>query len=475
MRVKRPAFRTCILAGIILLLALSAWVVFKPGGGNELVAWKMAAVARGEMFDLAKLTPKFSVECLAHEASFSNAAHRLVTSPLAPGVTDVMGRTNYQSPANLAWRRPFPIEKTKFPFSWEEVAVQMATNAPVFVELRELLEHIPPGSARDATLGVRMSLGPLISKRRAAQMLTAGAVSDLHQGALAEALDKIHTLLLLSRWHEGEFTLVDTMIRVAIVGLTVSTTWEALQAPGWDEAKLERLQTGLEGAAIWPKMERTVVLERAFGLSAYEMARTNAGGVAPVLAGPAPGSNRFADFFNESVYAPAWQTAWSQQDELLYLKSMQGIGDAWSQAAHTRSFQAFKKGMEKGARDAKARQGLLDRWRFPLADSLLPNWSKAGLVMLRGETMREMACAAVAIERHRMRRGVLPENLQALTPEFLREPPHDFMNGGPLRYHRGEGGRFTLWSVGEDGRDGEGKPGSDDLVWPEIVPSEMPH
>lgn len=472
MRVKRPTFRTCILAGIILLLALSAWVVIKPGGTNELAAWKMAAVARGEVFDLAKLAPKFSQDCLAHEASFSNAVQRLVTGPLGPGMTDVMGRTNYQSPATVAWRRPFPIERTKFPFSWEEVAVQMATNAPAFAELRELLEHIPPGSARDTTLGVRMSLGPLISKRKAAQMLTAGAVSDLHRGALDEALDKIHTMLLLSRWHEGEFTLVDQMIRVAIVGLTVSTTWEALQAPGWDEAKLAKLQAGLEGASIWPKMERTVVLERAFGLSAYEMARTNAGGVASVLASPTIGGSGFADFFNESVYAPAWQTAWSQKDELLYLKAMQGFCDAWRQAAHARSFQVFKNGIEKGARDAKARQGLLDRWRFPLMDSLQPNWSKAGFALMRGETMREMACAAVAIERNRMRRGALPDNLRVLTPEFLRETPHDFMNGEPLRYHRGEGGHFALWSVGEDGRDGEGKQGSDDLVWPE--PADQP-
>ena len=472
MRVKRPTFRTCILAGIILLLALSAWVVFKPGGGNELAAWKAAAVARGEVFDLAKLTPKFSVECLAHEASFSNAAQRLVTSPLAPGMTDVMGRTNYQSPATVAWRQSFPEEKTQFPFSWEEVAVQMATNAPVFAELRKLLEHIPPGSARDATLGVRMSLGPLISKRRAAQMLTAGAVSDLHRRSLDDALDKINTMLLLSRWHEGEFTLVDQMIRVAIVSLTVSTTWEALQAPGWDEAKLAKLQAGLEGASIWPKMERTVVLERAFGLSAYEMARTNAGGVASVLATPTIGGSGFADFFNESVYAPAWQTAWSQKDELLYLMAMQGFCDAWRQAAHARSFQVFKNGIEKGARDAKARQGLLDRWRFPLMDSLRPNWSKAVFALMRGETMREMACAAVAIERHRLRHGALPENLQALMPEFVRDAPHDFMNGKPLRYRRGEGGRFNLWSVGEDGRDGEGKQDSDDLVWPE--PADQP-
>jgi hypothetical protein len=175
-QVKRPTFRTCIIAGILLLLALSAWVVFKPGGVNELAAWKKEAAARGEVFDLARLTPGFSQECLAHEARFSNAVQRLVTGPLAPSTTDVMGRTNHQSPATVAWRRPFPVEKTQFPFSWEEVAVQMATNAPVFAELRELLEHIPPGSARDVTMGVKMIGHPLIVKGRT----RGGARQDSH-------------------------------------------------------------------------------------------------------------------------------------------------------------------------------------------------------------------------------------------------------------------------------------------------------
>ena len=474
MRVKRPPFRTCIIAGIVLLLALSAWVVFKPGGVNELAAWKKEAVARGEVFDLAKLTPKFSSECLAHEASFSNAVRRLVTNPLAPGMTDVMGRTNYQSPATVAWWRPFPIERTKFPFSWEEVAEQMATNAAVFAEMRELLEHTPQGSARDATLGVRTSSHPLIVKRKAAQAFTAGAVSDLHRGALDDALDKIHAMLLLSRWHEQESTLVDHMIRVAIVGLTISTTWEALQAPGWDDAKLAKLQAELEGASTWPRMEPTVILERAFGLSAYKTARTNASDVAPGLGGLASDGNP-SGFFTESVYTPTWQAVWSQKDELLYLKTMQGILEAWREAGQTRSFQVFKKSMEQRARGAKARQGLLDRWRFPLAGMLQPSWNKAGFAMMRTETMREMARATVALERHRLRHGTLPETIQALTPRFLRDAPHDFMNGEPLRYRREEGGRFALWSVGEDGSDGEGKQGSDDLVWPEVVPGDKPH
>ena len=472
MQVKQPTFRTCILAGIILLLALSAWVVFKPGGDDELAAWKKAAEARGEILDLAKLTPKFSTECLAHEASFSNAVLRFVTGPLTPGVIDVMGRTNHQSAAKVAWRQPHPMDKTQYPFSWEEVAEQMATNAVVFAELRGLLENIPPGSARDGTMGVRMSSHPLVAMRRAVQMLTAGAVSDLHRAALDDALGKLHTMLLLSRWHEGESTLVIHMIRVAIMGLAVSTTWEALQAPGWDDAKLAKLQAGLEGASTWPKMRHTIAVERAFMLSAFDLARTNPAGMAAIWSAQVTTGGNVANAFNESIYTPLWQMSWARRDELNYLKLIAALLDAYRDVEARRSWQDLKRALEKDASSTRARTGFLDRWRFPMSVSMQPNWNKAGLSMLRTETMREMACAAVAIERHRLRHGALPENLQALMPEFVRDAPHDFMNGKPLRYRRGEGGRFNLWSVGEDGRDGEGKQGSDDLVWPE--PADQP-
>ena len=41
-------------------------------------------------------------------------------------------------------------------------------------------------------------------------------------------------------------------------------------------------------------------------------------------------------------------------------------------------------------------------------------------------------------------RGVYPETLEALIPQFLADVPHDVIGGQPLHYRRGEDGKFLL-------------------------------
>jgi len=83
----------------------------------------------------------------------------------------------------------------------------------------------------------------------------------------------------------------------------------------------------------------------------------------------------------------------------------------------------------------------------------------------------------------------LPQNLASLAPEFLAEPPRDFMNGQSLRYRFNGDGSITLYSVGEDGRDDGGNPlpavsdknpqisspwAGRDWVWPQAVVGVKP-
>ena len=466
MRLKPPSFRVSLFAGILLIMAAAVWMVFKPGGADALTAWKAAQEKQGEVFDLVTLTAAFSAEALAHEARFSNAVKRLVLRPSGPGEFDAMQAAGLGR-ARVAWQQPWPIEKRREITSWDEVAVQMATNAVVFGELRELLEHLPAGSARDYHQGIGVMAHPLILKRQAGQMLAAAVISDLRRGAVGEAREKIHTLLLLGRWHEDEGMLVDHMIRVALLSLATSVTWEALQAPGWNEVPLAALQADLEAASTWRKLPRTLAVERAFVLSGFEMARTNAPTATAWLPGSTRAAGSVAQSFNESIYTPIWQKAWSAQDELVYLKSIEMLFESYRDADRARSYQVFKLGIEQRARAMKARQGLFNRWRFPLSEVAQPAWAKAGLSLMRAESMREMARAATAIARHRLRHDAEPESLQAMVPEFLRDVPWDFMDGKPLRYRRHERRRFSLWSVGEDGRDDGGKGVGDDLIWPE--------
>jgi hypothetical protein len=103
----------------------------------------------------------------------------------------------------------------------------------------------------------------------------------------------------------------------------------------------------------------------------------------------------------------------------------------------------------------------------------------------QAEAQRRILVAALALERYRIRHGTYPPTLAALTPEFLKAGPVDFMDGRPLRYQLNGAGHYRLYSVGLDGVDdggkmaGEEKPSLDvfgagglgvmpkgDIVWP---------
>ncbi|MBP7052317.1 MAG: hypothetical protein KBE65_14990 [Phycisphaerae bacterium] len=63
---------------------------------------------------------------------------------------------------------------------------------------------------------------------------------------------------------------------------------------------------------------------------------------------------------------------------------------------------------------------------------------------------------SLALERHRLAHGEIPQTLDQLVPEFLSAVPQDPFDGQPMRYNRQDGG-YIVYSVGEDGRDDAGK------------------
>lgn len=74
------------------------------------------------------------------------------------------------------------------------------------------------------------------------------------------------------------------------------------------------------------------------------------------------------------------------------------------------------------------------------------------------KTHLQLARAMLAVERFRLAYGALPENLEALVPEFLQEVPVDYFaeNDAPLHYIPGEDSAFKIYSVGWNGRDDDG-------------------
>lgn len=75
------------------------------------------------------------------------------------------------------------------------------------------------------------------------------------------------------------------------------------------------------------------------------------------------------------------------------------------------------------------------------------------------QTKAHQAQIACALERYRLARGEYPEKLDALTPQFIANIPHDIIGGQPLHYRRTADGKFLLYSVGWNEKDDGGQPG----------------
>jgi hypothetical protein len=72
------------------------------------------------------------------------------------------------------------------------------------------------------------------------------------------------------------------------------------------------------------------------------------------------------------------------------------------------------------------------------------------------EIGRRLVITALALRRYQLRHQGLPEQLEALVPEFCGDVPRDPVDGRPLRYRRLSHGEFLLYSVGDNGVDDGG-------------------
>jgi hypothetical protein len=72
------------------------------------------------------------------------------------------------------------------------------------------------------------------------------------------------------------------------------------------------------------------------------------------------------------------------------------------------------------------------------------------------EARRRILITAIALERFHGKNGSYPKTLADLAPEFLKTVPVDFMDGQSLRYRLTDDGHFVLYSIGLDCVDNSG-------------------
>jgi hypothetical protein len=451
----------------VFVAAGTAHVLLRP---DELARYKTRLAANGEELSLLKLSPPYSDAVVEHHQQLSDAAARLIFTPIPPSDIVLMTKPT-NGLARPIWSQPTPTLPTKG--TWEDFALQMDASEPALAEIRKLLGSPLRGTFYDPSDPFRV--GPkfnFVSRRKTAQVLAAAIVNDLHRQRLEAALTNLHALIALARLRDEGGMLVHHMIHAAIAGLAISATWETLQTPGWTEVQLASLQSAWQPLDLVRGFGRTVEMERAFGVVYYEVFRTNAIERKNMLKSFGSGTG-VIETLHEDLYLPLWAKAWSKGDELRFLERMQPLVEGVRRDTTNGNYHGLRATFAEAMRDLEGPQTVLSRFRFPVAFMVVPNWEKAATSLLRHETQRQMALTAIALKRYELKHGKLPVDLAMLTAELLVAPPFDHLGGRPLAYQRLSDQRFTLRSVGNNERDDLGA--DDDVVWPDAdMPASSP-
>lgn len=476
----------------MIVLAAIGLFVHQDASKSALEKYKAELRAKGELLTLAELTASFTADVPDSMGVITNAAAKLRTASFQPGGNGVM---EFIAPGNarVTWMQNAVslYGATTNYIAWTNFLTQLDQVEDSLEKIREAMKNPAPHMGPRTNYLLGSPRPDFVRIRSAAQWLTASAVGSLHRGNLEATTQDIEALAGLARLNREELTLVSAMIRVAIAGLGEAATWEALQARGWSDPQLERLQKAWASVDLLQALENGFVGERAFGPEIFGMLRRSdyqSFNKTFAIGASGASGNTIQSLATERLLIPAYKMTSIDGDELFHLTKMNEVveqirmmkaGRPWKEvkADHDKSTAAFEK--QAGSQ--------LWSYRHWISVTGIPNFSRATQIAVRRETQRQMTVAAIALKRYELRYGKPPPNLEALVPEFLSELPNDCMSGKPLRYRFNANGTFTLYSVGEDRKDDGGDPtpvkpgdGPDlwsghDAVWPSASTNEPAH
>jgi hypothetical protein len=456
--------RNCvILAAGIIALGLLIWYGMRPRA-DLVEEYKAQLRAQGEKISFAELGFPRPPENTDGLVRLTNAVKRLPSVSFDPSSLDFM---QFTSPglALVSYRQTEPLWVKRSPSAaaqnnWDELKSAFADAADSLADIRLAVEqpirwfrHDPTNYFRNPSAEVGYRFVPM---RKAAQWLAADAIVALHVNDCARALSNVHAMVQLTEFNREDPALVSQMIRVAITGLGLAVTWEVMQNPELTESEFALMQADWEQVDLLKGLETGWLGERA--ATEFLFADVREHGAQSTMRKYFPiASMSFPERLEETFGAFLWHFG-GEEDMVQALQhiqtSLKNIGALQRQKPWP-EVDAELQGM---LREIEAASTGIRKYRHPISSLMLPNHAKAFRTAARHETQRRLTITAIALKRYQLQHGQFPVELDELVPDFLTAVPIDLMSGEPLRYRRHADGSFTLYSVGEDGKDDGGDP-----------------
>jgi hypothetical protein len=386
----------------------------------------------------------------------------------------------------------------KFTNRWNEVAEELKQNETALQLIRTALAKPVFDNNVDLTAGPNIVFAHLTPPKTATQWLAVQTQLSLREDRNKEAFENLIAECRLTRVLEEDHILISELVRIAIATIARTSVWEALQADGRNDDDLMQLSQIWQATTFATNMTHDLEGELIFGLSEYDAMRKSNSNAVNAIYGMQkfvppedsdrpwwertmrllPGREHCADFFKEQIYCRLWRLAWLDQDELHYLRFMEGLLDIAHRAESEKSLAAIAPDLLRLLESA-SRTSFYNDLRYPQNSSFGPLANSLKRAM-RAETERSLVLTAISLKRYGLRSGKSPASLQSLVPEFLPSAPIDYMDGKAIKYRFEPDNTSVLYSVGEDYKDDGGdssvQPGKTstrniwyrkDFVWPQ--------
>ena len=465
---------------LALVLLLVAFLLFERFRGQIALAnYKKELLAQGEKLSPQDFVAKFA-EADNGAPQVISAIERLQRGTVMPHNPPPRMRLVLSGRAIVGFREPVWVDKGTFREGkwvnetttnhWAALAADLTTNQAVLAEIRAGLAKPVFNNQVDLREGMKMKLQHLAPLKSLAPWLGATSALALHEGKTQDALPPLLLQVQLPRTLAADHILISELVRIAIAAIAKESTWEALQADGWQDADLAQLQAAWQDQKFLTAMTHGLEGERVFGDVSAEMIRcSNENAISAIyglqeMFGDAddeaawwrkwPGGESVVRFWRHQVYCRVWRFAWSHQEQRRYLEKMQELFEIAREAEQHKSYTKAAAALD-GFAEGLVNRNFYAAWRFPGPEypGMFPHAIKRAMRM---ETERSLTLTAIALQRHFIHHGNYPAELDALIPEFLSSVPVDYMDGQPIKYRLNGDGTFALYSVGDDGRDDGG-------------------
>jgi len=430
---KRLFSRICLAALVLFALLVISFIVWRVNLAHDVDAKLQAIRAAGLPTNNGKELNAYYPAVPDNE----NAALKMA------GAFALMTNYNDRRSNDVAAIK-FPARKdTLTPEQLELVAGYCAMNSNAIAQAMEAIKLPRCRYPVDSTCGAGTLLPHLATLKRLSTLAEYQTLFEAN-GSAAD----ISTIIGMARTLDTEPMAISKLFRMAMLDMAKTALERRLNTGELNEAELIHLSQWFAEGAKTNQMANALIGERAMWIpycrmSSAEIAEiekysTNSDNSSSKRNGrPIPGHQPFM----------FWLSGFFERDLRFFLQAMET--NISLSATFPKDIVVISNVQEQLSQTSKQN-------RYIRSSLILPACGKAIIKEANNLAQVRSAQTAIAIERYRLAKRKLPENLNELVPQFLSAVPADPFGGQPLRYHRLEKG-YVIYSVGSDGHDDGGR------------------